>query len=91
MHAALADVAAAKARMFVNKPDGSTLLFPTFSIYMFLLNQELFLKNHKLSAGIALITAALPDQIKISLKKRYKYLFSLMLGNDVLVFHDKTS
>lgn len=45
MHAALADVAAAKARMFVNKPDGSTLLFPTFSIYMFLLNQELFLKE----------------------------------------------
>lgn len=26
MHAGIAEVAAAKARMFVNKPDGSTLL-----------------------------------------------------------------
>lgn len=30
MHAAIADVAAAKARMFINKPDGSMLLFDLF-------------------------------------------------------------
>lgn len=34
MHAGIAEVAAAKARMFINKPDGSTLCFLMYLIYV---------------------------------------------------------